>query len=399
MPECGSLPDGYLWCALPVFNNKDTLRRVVAECRALVRHVVVVDDGSTDADVRQLLAGLDVTLLVHEQNRGKGEAILTAARFVEEQGGVYMLTIDTDGQHLPADIHKFLPAIAADQDSLVIGCRDFSTDNVPFSSRFGRAFANFWLLVETGVKIDDCQSGFRAYPVRHLNRIRCRWSHYDFEAEVLARASWAGLSLQTVDIAVYYPKPEERVSSFRPFLDNLRLTHAHALLVLRRLLPFPHKRLVAKQGGFDRSLLFHPGKLLRLLLKENATPEGLALAAAVGLFIAVLPIFFLHTGVILYVSQRLGLNKIVALNIQHLAMPPFVPALCIEIGYYLRHGSWLLDLSFATVFREFSSRLFEWFLGSLIIAPLAAAIAWVAVYLSASFIKHLRCRNAQPKEC
>lgn len=398
MPEIDSLPEGYLWCALPVYNNRETLYRVAAECRSLVPHVVVVDDGSSDVDVRALLAGLDVTVLVHAKNRGKGEAIRTAARYVEEQGGVYMVTVDTDGQHLPHDIEKFIPALLEDDPAIIIGCRDFNADNVPFSSRFGRSFANFWLLVETGLKMDDCQSGFRAYPVKYLNRLMLRGSHYDFEAEVLARAAWAGLSLKMVAIDVIYPKQEDRVSSFRPFLDNLRLTHSHAMLVGRRLLPLPHKKLVVKKSA-GMSLLRHPGKVLRMLLKENATPEGLALAAAVGMFTAVLPIFFLHTWVILYFSQRLGLNKIVSLNIQHLAMPPIIPALCIELGYYMRNRAWLTDLTVATIFREFSSRLYEWFLGSLVIAPLSAVIVWIVIYLSASFVKYIRCRNVQTKEC
>ncbi|HXC92380.1 MAG TPA: DUF2062 domain-containing protein [Geobacteraceae bacterium] len=399
MPEILPLQEGYLWAVLPVYNNRGTLRQVVSECCELLENVVVVDDGSTDVDVSVLLGDLDVTVLVHESNRGKGEAILTASRYIEEQGGVYMVTVDTDGQHIPADIEKFIPVTAEDDCSIVIGCRDFDTENVPFSSRFGRSFANFWLLVETGLQVSDCQSGFRAYPVKCLNRMKFRWSHYDFEAEVLARAAWAGLGLKMVQIRVIYPKPEERVSSFRPFLDNLRLTHAHAMLIMRRLLPVPHKKLVERKKSFDLSLLRHPGKVLRKLLKENATPEGLALSAAVGLFIAVLPIFFLHTGVILYFSQRLGLNKIVSLNIQHLAMPPLVPALCIELGYFMRNGVWLTDLSLATVFSEFSSRLYEWFLGSLIIAPLAAVLAWIVIYLTATFIRKIRLKNVQPEEC
>ena len=49
--------------------------------------MVVVDDGSADADLETLLSGVDVTLLRHRENRGKGEAILTASRYVEKQGG------------------------------------------------------------------------------------------------------------------------------------------------------------------------------------------------------------------------------------------------------------------------------------------------------------------------
>jgi len=389
----------YVWCAVPVFNNRETVRHVVAACRDILPHVVVVDDGSTDADLVELLSGLDVVVLQHEKNLGKGQAILTASHYIEAQGGEFMITIDADGQHLPQDIHKFLPLLGEDIPGIIIGCRDFDTDNVPSSSRFGRSFANFWLLVETGKLVGDCQSGFRAYPVRYLNQLVFKGSRYDFEAEVLAKASWAGLALTTVDIDVIYPKPEERISSFKPVLDNLRLTRIHTMLVGRRLLPIGHKKLVENRNKLDVSLLRHPGKVLRMLLKESATPEGLALSAAVGMFIAVLPILFMHSVVIFYFSMRFNLNKIVTLNVQHLAVPPFIPALCIEVGYYLRHGRWLTDLSFATVFQQFSSRFFEWFLGSLIIAPLAALLSGAVMYVTAATIKKVRFAHASKEGC
>jgi glycosyltransferase involved in cell wall biosynthesis len=399
MPQSDPLVQDRLWVAVPVFNNRDTVKHVVAECRSIAKHVVVVDDGSTDADLAALLSGLDVVLLKHGENLGKGEAILTASRYIEGRGGTYMITVDADGQHDPGDLARFFPLMQESDDRLIIGCRDFTTDNVPASSRFGRKFANFWLKAETGCTIDDCQSGFRAYPVRYLNQLRFKGSRYDFEAEVLAKAAWAGLDLLMVPIAVHYPKPGERVSSFKPILDNLRLTRIHSMLVGRHLLPLPHKRLVAGKQRLDLSLLRHPGKVLRLLLRENATPEGLALSAAVGVFLAVLPILFAHSLVILYVALRLNLNKVVALNVQHIAMPPFVPALCIEVGYYMRHGQWLTDLSFATVFAQFSSRLYEWFLGSLIIAPLLAVLIGAIMYISATVIKKLRYANVTKEEC
>ncbi|MEW6599907.1 MAG: DUF2062 domain-containing protein [Nitrospirota bacterium] len=375
-----------IWCAVPVYNNSGTVRDVVSQCRSILKNVVVVDDGSTDSDLSELLAGTDVRILKHEKNLGKGRAILTASRFIEEQGGDYMITIDADGQHKPSDIEKFIPLLDAEAPVIIIGSRNFDTENVPGSSRFGRSFANFWLHVETGVHIDDCQSGFRAYPVRYLNKIKFRGSRYDFEAEVLARASWAGLKLRTVNVDVIYPEPGKRVSSFRPFMDNLRLTHAHAMLVLSRLIPFRHKQLVERPKT-DFRLLRHPGKFLMSLIRENATPAGLAMSAAVGVFLAVLPIMFLHTFVILYVAARLNLNKIVAVNVQHLCMPPFVPALCIELGFFMRNGQWLTNISYETVFIQFSDRLLEWLLGSLIIAPVGAVLIAVVTFFSASFIK------------
>jgi glycosyltransferase involved in cell wall biosynthesis len=390
---CG---DG-IWVAIPVYNNAATLRAVAAECRSLIRNVVVVDDGSTDAAVPSLVQGLDVAVLTHEKNLGKGQAILTASRYIEQKGGLFIITIDADGQHFPRDIERFLPRL--DEASIVIGCRDFNTDNVPGSSRFGRAFANFWLNAETGATCDDCQSGFRAYPVRNLNRMEFKGSRYDFEAEVLAKAVWSGLELRMVPISVHYPKPGERVSSFKPILDNVRLTRIHSMLVGRRLLPLPHKKLVRRTGAHDRSLLRHPARVLKMLLQENATPQGLALSAGVGVFLGALPLLFVHSLVILYVSVRMNLNKVVSLNVQHIAMPPFVPALCIELGYYMRHGEWLTDLSFATVFEQFSSRLLEWFLGSLIVAPVLAAAMGAFVYAAAVTIKKARSVYAHKERC
>lgn len=393
MPQSSSLSQDRIWCAVPVYNNRATVKDVVAECRSVLRNIVVVDDGSTDADVAGLLSGLDVVVLKHGKNLGKGQAILTASRYVEDHGGLYLITIDADGQHVPRDIEKFIPLIKEGEPGLIIGCRNFNTENVPASSRFGRSFANFWLKVETGQTLDDCQSGFRAYPVQYLNQLRFKGRRYDFEAEVLAKSAWAGLKLSMVPINVRYPKPEERVSSFKPFLDNLRLTGIHSMLVGRRLLPLPHRKLVKGANVIDLSLFRHPVRVLKALLLENSTPEGLALSAAVGVFLAVLPLLFVHTLVILYVSMRLNLNKVVSLNVQHIAMPPFVPALCIEVGYFLRHGKWLTDLSFRTVFEQFSSRFYEWFLGSLIIAPLIAIMTGGIIYFSALVIKRVRCAN------
>jgi glycosyltransferase involved in cell wall biosynthesis len=378
-----------IWCAIPVFNNKNTVREIVEGCSSIIKNIVVVDDGSSDTEIESLLSGMNVVLLKHERNLGKGRAILTASRYIEAQGGLHMITIDADGQHYPRDIKKFLPVMQESDSTLIIGCRNFSSENIPAKSRFGRKFANLWMRIETGIYIDDCQSGFRSYPVKYLNRMEFKGSHYDFEAEVLAKAAWAGLNLMTVEIDVRYPKPEDRVSGFKPFLDNLRISLVHSMLVGRRLLPLKHKRLIESKKK-DLTILRHPGKFIIMLLRENATPEGLAMAAAVGAFFAIIPLLFSHTIVILYVAARLNLNKVVAVNVQHFFMPPFVPALCIEAGYFMRHGRWLTDISFSTIFSQFSDRLLEWFLGSLIIAPLGAVLMGTIFFSAATLIRKAR---------
>lgn len=374
---------------IPVYNDGRTVEGVARKCRNELSHVLVVDDGSTDADVQALFAECDITVLRHERNRGKGRAILTALEYVEKRQGRFMITIDADGQHDPRDLQKFFPLLAEGDTAIVIGSRDFDADNVPKSSSFGRKFGNFWLRVETGVSIDDCQSGFRAYPVEHLSRLKLTGAHFDFEAEVLARASWAGLRLKSVPVGVWYPEPGLRVSRFRPIVDNLRLTRMHARLVGRRLLPIPSRRLLpSTDGRVDPRILLHPLKLMKRLLKENATPGLLGASAVAGTFLAALPLIPIHTLVIIYVATRLQLNTVMAVSIQHLCMPPFVPMICIELGYYMRHGTWLTHFSSETILGEIHHRLFEWLLGSLVVAPLAALFVGAAVYLGALAVQN-----------
>jgi glycosyltransferase involved in cell wall biosynthesis len=381
-----------VWCVIPVYNNAGTLRAVAEGCRTRIDSVLVVDDGSTDAEASALLDGLDVTVVRHDTNRGKGAALVTAARFVSERDGTHMITIDADGQHDPDDLPAFLTAIGEDTDAVIVGSRDFSHPSVPGSSRFGRAFSNFWLRLETGVSLPDTQSGFRAYPVGHLEQLGLRGRHYDFEAEVLTRAAWAGLPLRAVPVRVWYPeRREDRVSSFRPFLDNHRIALTHTRLVLRRLLPWPHRKRVSRPDRWR--LLLHPRAFISALMKEHATPSGLAAAAAVGVFLGVLPLISCHMLVVLFVASRLNLNKVMALGIQNLCMPPFVPLACIELGYYMRHGAWLTRATKQTIVYEAPERLLEWLLGSLLLAPLLAILAATIVYMLARFSRKLT-RNA-----
>lgn len=388
MERLSSLPVDHIWCAIPVYNNKDTVKSVAVECRSLIPQVVVVDDGSTDTDVGELLSNSGVTVLRHERNRGKGKAILTALQFVKERGGRFMITLDADGQHHPRDLVKFIPHLQDDETAILIGSRQFDGEGVPQRSRVGMEIGNFWLRIESGVGIEDCQSGFRAYPVGYLSQLKLVGSHFDFEAEVLARAVWAGLELKSVPVGVWYPEPRSRVSSFRPFVDNLRISLMHARLVGRRLLPFPHRRLIpATEERLDPRMLLRPIKMMRRLIEENATPGLLGASAAVGTFIATLPLISLHTVVIVYFATRLRLNRVMAVTVQNLCMPPFVPMLCIELGYRMRYGEWLTEFSKRTILNELHLRVFEWLLGSLVVAPIAAAAVGGAVFLIAGALQ------------
>lgn len=369
--------------AVPVYNHAPTLRAVVLGLLERHPHVLVVDDGSDDLEP-EVLAGLPVRMVRHGRNRGKGAAIRTAALEARRQDMSHIVTIDADGQHDPADLPLFLEAVAADPLAVIVGARDFNTENVPGSSRFGRAFSNFWLRVQTGVILSDVQSGYRAYPLNVLENLRCTENRYSFEVEVLVRAAWAGFRLREVNIRVHYPPKGERVSHFRAFMDNARISLLNTRLTIRAIMPVPHRKFGEDEAG--RVSPIHPLKSLRILLRDDATPAGLGLSAALGIFLGTLPLIGIHSIAILLAAGWLRWNKIAALAASQLCMPPLVPALCIEAGHYLRHGVFLTEISLRTLGYEAPQRLWEWILGSMLLAPLLAALIGAAVWVLARIV-------------
>lgn len=369
--------------AVPVYNHAPTLRAVVLGLLERHPHVLVVDDGSDDLEP-EVLAGLPVRMVRHGRNRGKGAAIRTAALEARRQDMSHIVTIDADGQHDPADLPLFLEAVAADPLAVIVGARDFNTENVPGSSRFGRAFSNFWLRVQTGVILSDVQSGYRAYPLNVLENLRCTENRYSFEVEVLVRAAWAGFRLREVNIRVHYPPKGERVSHFRAFMDNARISLLNTRLTIRAIMPVPHRKFGEDEAG--RVSPIHPLKSLRILLRDDATPAGLGLSAALGIFLGTLPLIGIHSIAILLAAGWLRWNKIAALAASQLCMPPLVPALCIEAGHYLRHGVFLTEISLRTLGYEAPQRLWEWILGSMLLAPLLAALIGAVVWVLARIV-------------
>lgn len=379
---------------IPLYNHAQTLRSLVEQTRLFHDQLLVVDDGSSDAGVA-VLEGLDVRILRHEKNRGKGAALQTAFAEAERLGFHHIVTLDADGQHDPADLPLFMAALEEYPNAILVGKRDFDQASIPGSSRFGRAFSNFWLRVQTGKSLADTQSGFRAYPVKIVQELELRETRYSFEIEVLVRAAWAGVELRDVDISVYYPPADERISHFCGFMDNFRLTLLNTRLTFRSIAPWPHRKLVAPDEVEQKITLLHPLRSLRTLLTENVTPRQLAAAGAVGIVLGTVPLLAAHTIAILLVAGFFRLNKLAAVGVSQLCMPPLVPGLCIETGYFMRNGQFLTELSIETLGYQALDRLYEWLLGSLLVAPLLAAVVALIIYLTATVLS----REAKEDSC
>ena len=333
----------------------------------------MVDDGSTDEGAK-VLQGLGVQILSHPKSRGKGVAIMTAAHKAGLLGMTHMVTMDADRQHDPADFLSFLPLIRKHPHAIVVGKRIFKGPDVPKGRHFHRGISNFWFRVQTGRSIGDTQSGFRAYPVKILEKLKLSEKRFAFEIEILVKAAWAGVELLDLDIPVYYPPARDRVSHFRLFVDNLRLTYLNTRLTFRSMIPWPHTKIGPVEGAGDKITLFHPLRSLRTLMTGDNSPARLGAAGALGVFLGTLPLIAFHTVAILFTAGFLRLNKIAAVAASQLCMPPLVPALCIELGYFVRHGRFLTEISLETLGHQALERIYEWLIGSLLLAPALAGV-------------------------
>lgn len=194
--------------------------------------VVVVDDGSGPdyAHVFDKIRAMPgCTVLTHEENLGKGEALKTAFRHCAEMPDLECLvTADADGQHDGDDIRRVVAAIrqaAQLHDRVtVFGVRDFTLPDVPFKSRVGNRLttATVWLL--GGRKIQDTQTGLRGFSRRLLDDlVDVKGSRFEYETNVLMWALHHRIVLETVPIETIYHDATNSQTHFRPLQDSVRI--------------------------------------------------------------------------------------------------------------------------------------------------------------------------------
>jgi len=221
-----------------VYNHAAAVVQVVKQVQALGYPVFVVDDGSTDETAQRLAEIKDIHLLRHETNQGKGAAILTG--FMAATGVAdYAITLDADGQHYPEDALTLMEAIPSKKRPIVVGAREGMTADlgahIPWTSRFGRKFSNFWVRISGGPRLSDSQSGMRIYPLPESLSLHTQARRFQFEVEILVQAHKKGIPVIEAPIRVLYNPDGSRISHFRPFVDFLRNSKTFTRLIFTRI--------------------------------------------------------------------------------------------------------------------------------------------------------------------
>ena len=203
---------------IPAYLEEKHIADVARRTLQQLDNVLVVDDGSIDATAAQARQG-GAAVIVHEQNRGKGESIKTGFRHWLERGLTYVIILDGDGQHLPEEIERFLAAASSGIGELLIGTRMNDVRDMPLLRRMVNRYMSRKISRACGQDIPDTQCGFRMVHRSVIPDLLGGADRFDYETEMLILASRAGCRIASVPISTVY---SDEVSSIHPVRDTLR---------------------------------------------------------------------------------------------------------------------------------------------------------------------------------
>jgi uncharacterized protein (DUF2062 family) len=359
---------------IPCYNHSTTVAAVV---RAAQAHgpVLLVDDGSTDS----LPPLPDVTVIRLDKNGGKGGALRAGFEQAARLGYTHAITMDADGQHFADDLPKFIAAAQAQPDALIVGVRDFLAAGCPTHRRRSNAVSSFWFRVESGVRLPDTQCGFRCYPLALTQRLKARSQRYAFELEFMVRASWSGVALVPVPVSCSYEPEQIRRSHFRPVVDLERITRMNIGLVLQSWF-VPRVVRIAWSRGEQFSI----AQTTRLIFSDHArNPSELARAVGLGIFCGIVPLWGFQMLIAAALAHWLRLNKAITLVASNISIPPMVPFILyggLALGHRLFTGQ-ALEFSPSQMTRARAMEyLWQWALGSVLLAVLAGALGGMITY-------------------
>lgn len=204
---------------IPAYHEQVHVGKVAERARLQLDHVLVVDDGSTDRTAECAREG-GAEVIVHPQNRGKGEAIKTGLRHWLALPEIeFVVLLDADGQHSPEEIDRFLQAASGSVAGLFIGTRMNDLRSMPFVRRKVNRYMSRRISRVCRQEVPDTQCGYRMVHRDLAPHLLAGTSRFDYETEMLFIASRQGFRIASVPISTIY---SDEVSSIHPVRDTIR---------------------------------------------------------------------------------------------------------------------------------------------------------------------------------
>jgi len=190
---------------IPAYNEAPVIGQVIRrilDCG--FTRVVVVNDGSRD-DTAVIARKAGATVLSHRINRGAGAAAQTGISYARQQGFLYLVQVDADGQHYPEDIEAMAARMAETDCDIVIGSRWMGRNKgVPATriayNRISNLFTNFFCRS----RYTDSQSGMRLLNRRTIEALHFHFDCFGYCSEMIVQAEERRLNIEEVPIRVAY---------------------------------------------------------------------------------------------------------------------------------------------------------------------------------------------------
>jgi len=362
---------------VPTYNNERTLKRVLDGVLEYTDSVLVVNDGSTDS-TSEILKNYPQIIQIHlPENKGKGNALAIGFKVAKEKGFKNAITIDSDGQHYPDDIPNFIEALKSESAPvLLIGNRNMNQDGIPKKSSFGNRFSNFWFWFETGIKLEDTQSGYRLYPLDYLPE-KFYTKKFEFEIEVIVRTAWKGVKVKNIPVKVLYDM-DERVSHFRPFRDFTRISILNTVLVTITLLYIIPRNFLR---NFKK-------KSFKQFIKEDVlgskdSNKIKSLSIALGVLFGILPVWGFQTFLTIFFAVTFRWNKVLAFAFSNISIPPMIPLiiwLSLKVGGLVVPGLSTFSFDEEITFSMIQDHFLQYLIGSVILAVSSAFLFGIGSY-------------------
>lgn len=211
---------------IPVLNpNTEIMDKFINKLLKTFENVVIVNDGS-EKSYNSYFSNLEkkgIVVLPHYVNYGKGRAIKTAINYIYNNYVDFktIVTADCDGQHAVEDILKCAKESIKCPECLVLGCRNFSKENVPFKSRYGNIITRNIFNIFIGVKITDTQTGLRAMSKSIAYKfLSTTGERFEYETKVLIDSKNEDIAIKEVSIDTIYINDNSE-SHFNPLKDSV----------------------------------------------------------------------------------------------------------------------------------------------------------------------------------
>lgn len=193
-----------VWIVMPGFNEAKYVRAVLKKVKKYTPNIIFVDDGSIDTTTQE--ASAEIThVLTHKINLGKGAALKTGCDYAfDELGAEVVILMDSDDQHNPAELPKFLDALTSSNSEVVFGARKVDAE-MPFFKRFFNRLASLSIrLLFGGENIPDIPSGYKAMTRTAYKKIRWGSLGYQVEMEIACRVTKNQIPFSSITIDTIY---------------------------------------------------------------------------------------------------------------------------------------------------------------------------------------------------